>query len=221
LTAPWRIDTATGPAAGLLVAPAGPQRCVRTLVPADRAVVLGSTQPEGHIDGVAAARAGIQVVRRRGGGGAVLVVPGQVLWVDVVIPAGDPLWSADVGQAFWWLGDVWVDALAAAGIPGARSWRGGLVRSAWSDRICFAGLGPGEVTVGDAKVVGISQRRTREAAHFQCAVPIGWDPGALLAVMALDDDTRAQAAVDLSRAALGVGHDVAIHVIPAFVDHLP
>lgn len=221
MTAPWRIDAATGPAAGLLLPPAGHERCVRTLVPDNAAVVLGSTQPESHIDGAAAARAGIQVVRRRGGGGAVLVAPGQLLWVDVVIPAADPLWSADVGRAFWWLGELWVDALTAAGIAGARSWRGGLVRSAWSDRFCFAGLGPGEVTVGHAKVVGISQRRTREGAHFQCAVPIGWDPGALLAVMALDDDTRAEAAKHLSGVALGVGQDIAIQLIPALVDHLP
>ncbi len=31
----------------------------------------------------------------------------------------------------------------------------------WSDVVCFAGVGPGEVTAGTAKVVGIAQRRTR------------------------------------------------------------
>ena len=100
-------------------------------------------------------------MRRRSGGGAVLVGPGQAVWIDVVVPAGDPLWADDVGRAGWWLGEVWAAALAAAGLPGGEVWRGAQVRSAWSDRVCFAGLGAGEVTVGGRKVVGISQRRTR------------------------------------------------------------
>ena len=34
--------------------------------------------------------------------------------------------------------------------------------------ICFAGLGPGEITFEGAKVVGMSQRRTAQGAVFQC-----------------------------------------------------
>ena len=41
--------------------------------------------------------------------------------------------------------------------------------------VCFAGTGPGEVLVAGRKVVGISQRRTRAGARFQCSVPILWD----------------------------------------------
>ena len=36
--------------------------------------------------------------------------------------------------------------------------------------------GPGEVTVAGRKVVGITQRRTRAAARFQCAALGRWDP---------------------------------------------
>jgi hypothetical protein len=46
--------------------------------------------------------------------------------------------------------------------------------------VCFAGLGPGEVTVDGRKAVGIAQRRTRAGSLFQCAVPLRWD-GARLA----------------------------------------
>jgi lipoate-protein ligase A len=221
LTPPWRIETAAGPAAGLLVAPPWDQRRVRVLEPDDRAVVLGSTQPQSHLDAGRVRQAGFSVLRRRGGGGAVLVGPGQVVWTDVVITAGDPLWAADTGRAFWWLGDLWVAALSAAGVAGAEVWKGGLVRSRWSDRVCFAGLGSGEVTVDGAKVVGMSQRRTREGAQFQCAVAIRWDPSELLAVMALDDGARTEAAADLADAATGVGDEAAALLVPAFLDRLP
>lgn len=50
-----------------------------------------------------------------------------------------------------------------------------MVSSPLATVVCFAGLAPGEVTVDGAKVVGISQRRTRAGARFQCSVPRVWD----------------------------------------------
>jgi hypothetical protein len=75
-------------------------------------------------------------------------------------------------------------------------------RGAWGQLVCFAGLGPGEVTagLGGAKVVGISQRRTRAGARFQCAVPLAWDPGRLAALLALGDRDRHQLVADLAGA---------------------
>jgi lipoate-protein ligase A len=221
LTRPWRIGTATGPAAHFLDPLPATERAIRINVIEDTAVILGSTQPESHVDAARAAAGGVAVLRRRSGGGAVLVGPGQLLWIDVVVPVDDPLWTPDVGRAFWWLGDVWVAALEAAGILGGLVWRGGLVRSPWSDRVCFAGLGSGEVVVGNAKVVGLSQRRTRAGAHFQCAVPISWDPAQLLAVMALGDDARSAAETDLAAAARGVGAGVSAGLLRAFLERLP
>ena len=125
------------------------------------ALVLGSAQPAEVADAAALAAAGVELVRRRSGGGAVLLVPGEVVWVDVIVPAGDPLWDDDVGRATHWLGAMWAEALASCGLPGATVHRGPMVRTTWSSLVCFAGLGPGEVRVGAAKVVGISQRRTR------------------------------------------------------------
>ena len=62
-------------------------------------LVLGSTQPESDVDGRVANALGVDVVRRRSGGGAVLLMPGEFVWLDLVIPAGDPLWLDDVGKA--------------------------------------------------------------------------------------------------------------------------
>src|SRR5436309_53559 len=84
--------------------------------------------------------------RRRRGCAAVLVEPGAAVWIDVTLPSGDPLWDNDVGRAFHWLGAAWAEVLAAGGLP--VRWHDGPMRSSpWSDRVCFAGLGPGEVTV--------------------------------------------------------------------------
>lgn len=171
------------------------------------AVVLGSTQPDSVLV------PGTPAVRRRSGGGAVLVEPGGLVWVDVFVPAGDPLWEADVGRAFAWLGRVWAAALGAGA---ARAHAGPLITTPWSRLVCFAGLGPGEVTVAGAKVVGMAQRRTRAGALFQCAALLEWRPERLLGRLALTDDERRRATADLAGVARGVDVDV-----DAFLDHLP
>lgn len=182
------------------------------------AVVLGSTQGD---DMVTPGAAGLGVARRRSGGGAVLVEPGRVVWADVVVPAGDPLWQADVGRAAWWLGDVWAATLASLGLVGAAVHRGGLVRTPWSAAVCFAGLGPGEVTVDGRKVVGVSQRRTRDGALFQCAAPLAWGPGPLLAALALTPIQRGEAATALATAVLPLAGCTPGEVEAAFLASLP
>ncbi len=173
----------------------------------DAAVVLGSAQGPDVVDEQVAVADGLTVVRRRSGGGAVLLVPGDVLWVDLLVPAGDPLWRDDVIGAAGWVGDLWADLLAPLLPPAAPRpvvHRGGLVTAPWSGLVCFAGIGAGEVTLGEGgpKMVGVSQRRTRAAARFQCAVLLRWDPARLLAAAQLDPADRADAlAAVLPRAA--------------------
>lgn len=177
------------------------------------ALVLGSTQAEDRVDRAACAVAGVDVVRRPSGGGAVLVVPDEVLWVDLVLPVGDVLWRDDVGRAFDWVGETWAAALGDLGVRGAVH-RGPLVRTTWSAEVCFAGLGRGEVTVGGRKVVGISQRRTRAAARFQCAALARWDPAAIVPLLGLPPD----AGDDLADVAAAVGVE---HLLAALLRHLP
>jgi lipoate---protein ligase len=150
--------------------PDAPTRTVRWCVPERSAIVLGSAQPETDVVPVD----GVDIVRRRSGGGAVLVEPGDIVWCDVVIAASDPLWQVDVGRAFYWLGHVWAETLHDLGVADAHVHEGALVGNDWSRKVCFAGLGPGEVTVEGRKIVGISQRRTRAGAMFQCAVLLHW-----------------------------------------------
>jgi lipoate-protein ligase A len=139
------------------------------------ALVLGSVQPDADVDAAVAVGLGVDVVRRRSGGGAVLVEPAGIAWIDLAVPRGDDLWHDDVAVAAEWVGEAWVAALAALGRPGGLVHRGGLVRTELAPVVCFAGTGPGEVLVDGCKVVGISQRRTRAGARFQCSVPLTWD----------------------------------------------
>lgn len=148
------------------------------------AVVLGSTQPESSLDGPTIRSFGLEVARRRSGGGAVVVRPGSVLWVTVDLPAGDPLWQEDLGRSFLWLGEAWATALAAAGAENPEVHRGDPVRTEWSSTLCFAGLGAGEVTVAGRKAVGLAQRRVRQGAMFHCAALIEWEPAESAALAA-------------------------------------
>lgn len=185
------------------------------------AVVLGSTQPFDHFVGAVHDEGGLRVARRKSGGGAVLVEPGRVVWADVVLPAGDPLWHDDVGRAAWWLGEAWAAALADLGVGPGAVHQSGLVRSEWSPWVCFAGLGPGEVTVAGRKVVGISQRRTRHGALFQCAVPLAWEPARLLGVLRLTPSERGEADAALAGAVLALDGRVPGDVEAALVASLP
>jgi lipoate---protein ligase len=135
-------------------------------MPTGPAVVLGSTQAV-LAPGSAAWPDGVEVVVRRSGGGAVMLEPDGVLWVDVVVPRHDPLWVDDVSGSAMWLGRAWVAALGALGVA-AEVYDGPVDRSAMARAACFAGRGPGEVLApGGAKLVGVSQRRNRAGARLQ------------------------------------------------------
>lgn len=177
---------------------------VWSYTPPGRGLVLGSAQQEDIADHAAAERAGIVVAKRRSGGGAVYVDPARCVWVDVVLPPHDERWSDDVREATYWLGEAWQRALASLGMD-TRLYRGGLEQTPWGRLVCFAALGPGEVLVGDRKLVGISQRRTRAGARFQCIAYDRWDAHDVLDLLDLSDDDRRAAAEDLAGRATGVG----------------
>jgi hypothetical protein len=127
------------------------------------------------------------------------------LWVDLTLPADDPLWEADVGRAAWWVGATWAAAVEATAGGPVETWRGGMRRSEWSPRVCFAGLGPGEVLLVGQKVVGVSQRRNRHGALFQTAALLEWDPDALLSLLRMTTDEFQRGRLGLASAAVGVG----------------
>ena len=220
---PWAVEVRRGSAADLHAASAdsisGPT--VRRVVVREvdgPALVLGSTQqaevlrPE--VRAAAEAGTGPAVVRRRSGGGLVPLAPGAQLWVDVVVPAGDPCWSDDAVHSAGRVGSWWSDAFRRLGAapelvrtsdaPAGRPADG----TALGRVVCFAGIGPGEVELRTAagtwwKSVGLSQRRTRHGAVLQCLVPRQWDHDAV--VDALDPAVVGPDTVAALRDALRAG----------------
>ena len=125
--------------------------------------------------------------------------PEGVMWVDLLIPRGDPLWDDDVGRSSSWLGAAWVDALAVVGVE-SDIYRGAHTTGLTGRAVCFVSRAAGEVLCGDRKVIGISQRRDRSGARFQCAVLFG-DDAAANSVAPLVDllrlEPRAEALVEV------------------------
>ena len=145
------------------------------------ALILGSTQSEVLLNVDRCRERGVDVVKRRSGGGLVFVSSRHTLWVDVIVPRKHPAWKVDVGRASEWIGEVWLDALSPSSVDVVDRplsiHRGGQEATTWSKLICFAGRGPGEIFDDRGrKVVGISQRRTRAWARFQCALSLRWEP---------------------------------------------
>jgi lipoate-protein ligase A len=147
------------------------------------ALVLGSSQSQDIVDTARCQREGVEVVRRRSGGGAVLVERGGMTWFDVVVPAADARATDDVVRSMVWLGERISAALASLGLEGASVHDAPMSTTPWSRLVCFAGVGAGEVLVGGMKFVGISQRRGRTGARFQCMVHASWNPRRLVGLL--------------------------------------
>lgn len=145
------------------------------------ALVIGSSQPAEHVDADACAAAGLDLVRRRSGGGAVLLRVGEVTWVDVVVPrssVGDDVHVPMIG-----VGTAFASALVRSGVDGVEV-ATVTHRTAWSSVVCFDGLGVGEVSIAGSKAIGISQRRTRDVVRLQCAWYRRIDPDDLRPLLA-------------------------------------
>ena len=222
LSVTWSVERSTGSAAAFHARElaADPSRAIWVLDVIRPAIVLGSTQPMDHVDLDACRARHVDVVQRRSGGGAVLLEPLACTWIDVIIPRRDQLWSDDVGHAAIWLGESFGRALVRAGADSSMMGihRGRLERRPWSAVVCFAGLGPGEVTVGGRKIVGISQRRTRTGARFQTALMHHWQPERLLPLLAAPKPEVAEVA-DVAIGVGDLGLDVAV-VVVALLDEL-
>lgn len=200
--ATWNVEHRIGPAALLFDETAealrarsaaspsdGNHRLLRVLRILEPTIVLGSSQSAEDI----IQPLSVPVVRRRSGGGAVWLDPAAVVWFDIIIGRSDRLWSDDVGQAMWWVGEAFAQSLRALGDDLAMVHQSAMIHHPLERKVCWTGLGPGEVTHGASgpKSVGIAQKRTRNAALFQVGVllspcqhrladPMGLDPSVIL-----------------------------------------
>lgn len=186
---PWRVEHRRGTAQALHDLAVSEPLDGRTVIVQEAvapALVLGSAQDDRMVDRLRLETAGIELARRRSGGGAVLLRPGDHVWVDLLIGSDDPLWELDVERAAWWVGEAWTAALGLGERTGVEIHRHGLSDRGAGRIACFAAVGPGEVTVDGRKALGISQRRTRLGARFQCIAYRDWQPLLLASLMRAD-----------------------------------
>ena len=164
--------------------PTDPHPHIWWFTPKQSALVLGSTQDLSVVNSTECLKRGVEIVKRRSGGGAVLLSSETTVWIDVVLPATHALSVSDIGQAPLWLGKLFQRVLIDLGVADLTLHETTMEKTHWSTLICFAGRGPGEVFMNDGrKVVGISQRRTREWVRFQIVVSLAWRPEILLALL--------------------------------------
>jgi lipoate-protein ligase A len=133
-------------------------------------LVLGSAQARDVVDSTTLGATSLR--RRRGGGGLVLLRPGD-LWVDWWIPRGDERWDPDVHVSSIRAGTWWAEALAPVASEPLVVHRGALEGPAAFRVVCFAGRGPGEVFVGERKIVGVTQWRVREGVFLSSVLHVG------------------------------------------------
>ena len=167
----WTIEHRHGKVSELLnlEEPDSDQLVARMCSVSNSALVIGSSQSLSTVDQARSDAFDIEVIRRRSGGGAVLVTPYRQVWFDFFVPAGATLWEDDITKAAIWAGELWasVSALFVNTTPTVHGGR--LIADRWGKLVCFAGVGPGEVLIAGRKAVGLSQRRNRYRAHIQTA----------------------------------------------------
>lgn len=219
MTAPsgWLFEPRVGTAAVLHEPwPPAPENAGRVIscceVTGPVSLVLGSAQGDDTADADALAAVGAGLVRRRSGGGAVVVRPGGQIWFDAWVPRGDALWQEDIVAGALWMGEAWSSALASLGLT-ATVHRGRATKNDWSGLVCFAGMGPGEVSVAGRKVVGLSQRRVRAGARLQSLALAHWEPAEVADMLAIDHSRRRRLVEEVAGAAAGL--DV---VLPGVAD---
>jgi lipoate-protein ligase A len=212
---PWRVSRVRGTAAELhaLNIPdmSGGNRSITVCEVSRPAIVLGSTQHDGDIDASPAAVLGVDVVKRRSGGGAVWLHPDDSIWIDLWIPRDDRLWTDDVSASMIFAGEAFVAALDS--VPRLAVWHERFDAGEFGRRVCFASDAPGEVRGPEGKAVGISQRRDRDGARLQCVLYRRWSPTEWSEVFADDDVRRTVEALTVTT--VDIGTDVLVERLSA------
>ena len=164
--------------------------------------------------------AGVEVVQRRAGGGA-LLLDQNVMCGAICIPATD-----DVTESYRWLGDALAKATNGRRVEVAEARADVAALRARTDHAarllldtCYGALSPHEVVIGHQKVVGLAQIRRRDRALFQFGVLLRDQSD--LADYLLAEGVREQLRDELSGRTSGLPDRSASAVAAAIADAMP
>jgi len=158
--------------------------------------------------------AGVQILERRAGGGALLLDERMMCGAVCVPRASVP---EDVTESYRWLGDLLASRLRTLGVADARRVEIDEARKDVAElksrddplaRIllatCYGALSPHEVVVGNAKLVGLAQVRRRHAALFQFGI-LRRDQSPLADFLQVPHESvRAELRAELRRRTIGI-----------------
>lgn len=184
------------------------QAALRWYVVEQPALILGSSQRSADVDFDACEAAGVSVHRRRSGGTAVYADT-TLLSLEVVLPAGHRLLSQNVTTAYRWFGEVWREALDRLGVAAdvvedapARALNASLDPAV--KQVCFGGVSPYEVLVGQRKLVGLAQVRRRQGGLLQAGIYLHWEPEHISGLLSGTPEERQTRSIFLRDRAVGL-----------------
>lgn len=179
------------------------------------------------------AAAGVEVLARRAGGGA-LLLDAHMLCGAIAVPTAQV--SMDVTEAYRWLGELLVRGLARVGVS-ARTVE---VAEARADvaalratetslaqtllQTCYGALSPYEIVVEGRKLVGLAQVRRRDATLFQIGVLLRDQSPLADFLCVADEPAREQLRAELARRTVGLEaltSRSASEVVAAIEDAMP
>ncbi|MCL7454988.1 MAG: lipoate--protein ligase family protein [Anaerolineae bacterium] len=148
---------------------------------------LGRNQPLAEADLAACQAAGIDVLRRPSGGQAVLHA--DELTYSVVLAQTDPRGAGGVLEAYRRISDGLLAGLEALGVPAIQA-VGQRGQDHAATPICFEHPSEYEVTVGERKLVGSAQWRSRGGVLQHGSLPLSGDLTRIVHYVTLEEEER-------------------------------
>jgi lipoate-protein ligase A len=200
---------------------------------ASPAVVLGlglRHRATDVVDSERTSHAGIEVLTRQAGGGA-LLLDEHMLCGAICLPTTDRRVTSDLTESYRWLGEALARVLGARRIDvGEARADVAALRAQAADPVarallacCYGALSPHEVARGSAKVVGMAQVRRRGAALFQFGILLG-DQSPLASLLRMPDEATREAlrgALQARTAGLDLSDQVVSAAVAAIAAAMP
>lgn len=147
------------------------------------AIIMGCSQRPDEGQKQRAKQAGLPIMRRGSGGGAVLAGP-WMLSMTLFIPTEHPVAALNLIELFHWLEPFWLKALIDSGVPCKGVDKTMIDKSKVISKrndvewACYASLSHGEVVSLDGrKLLGVAQIRKRKGIALVCGLhlaPCDW-----------------------------------------------